>query len=120
MATCHSLTVVQVLTGETPFRGTRETEIRLNVVRGVRPPQPENASAIGFSDSLWSFVERCWDGNMELRPRIVEVVAQLGGAAADWDGVMPPCVQVESVASAFPEPTSDSAAHREFEILIPP
>jgi serine/threonine protein kinase len=82
--------IVQVLTGELPFRGLRMGEIALNVVQGVRPTKPKNASAIGFSDSLWSFVQRCWDGKMELRPKVAEVVTQLERAAADWDGVMPP------------------------------
>ena len=86
----------------------------LNVIQGVRPPKPENASAIGFSDSLWSLVERCWDGEMKLRPKIAEVVSQLERAATDWDRVIPP------LSSASPKPASDSTAHCEFEILILP
>ena len=92
----------------------------MNVVQGVRPTKPENASAIGFVDPLWSFVQRCWDGDMKLRPKVTEVVSQLERAAADWDGVMPPYVRVESVASASPESVSDSTSDHEFEILILP
>ena len=95
-------------------------EIALNVVQGIRPLKPENASAIGFSDSLWDFVQRCWDGQMELRPKVAEAVSQLKRAAADWDGVMPPCAQVESVVSASPEPVLDSMAHCKLWILILP
>ena len=86
----------------------------------MRPPEPENASAIGFSDSLWNFVQRCWDGQMELRPKVAEVVSQLKRAAADWDGVMPPCAQVERVVPACPEPVSDSMEHCKLCILIFP
>ena len=86
-------------------------EIAYNVVQGVRPAKPKNASVIGFSDSLWSFVQRCWDGRVELRPKVAEVVSQLERAAADWEGVMPPGTQVDCVVSASPEPVSDSMAH---------
>ena len=110
--------VVQVLTGELPFPGLQLAEIARDVIQGVRPAKPGDASAIGFSDSLWSFVQRCWDEKMELRPKVGEVVAQLERAAADWNRVMPPYLQVESVTSASPEPVSGSAVHGEFEILI--
>ena len=80
---------VQVLTGELPFRGLRTAELVHNVVSGVRPPKPENASAIGFSDSLWGFTQRCWNGRPQSRPKAAEVVAELERAVADWVGVMP-------------------------------
>jgi len=107
--------IVQVLTGEIPFRGVQTGDLVLDVVRGVRPTKPENASAIGFSDSLWGFVQRCWDGDMNLRPEVGEVVKQLERAAADWDGVMPPSIGAEGVASASKESTLDSMKYREFE-----
>ena len=106
--------MVQVLTGEIPWRGLRIAELEFKVVEGMRPAKPENASAIGFSDSLWDFAHRCWDGKMELRPNVAEVVTQLGRAAADWDGVMPPCVMVKNVASICKEPISDTMEYCEF------
>jgi len=112
--------IFQVLTGELPFPGLGMAEIAVKVVEGVRPTKPENASTIGFSDSLWSFAQRCWDHEMGLRPRIAEVVSQLERAVTDWDGVMPPCAQAEGVASASLGPASDSAAHRKLQILILP
>ena len=81
--------MAQVLTGELPFRGLRKEELVHNVVEGVRPPKPENASAIGFSDSLWRFTQRCWNGDPQSRPKDAEVVAELERAAADWVGAMP-------------------------------
>ena len=107
----------QVLTGETPFRGIRQSALALHVLRGVRPDKPENASAIGLCDSLWDLTRRCWDGKMELRPEVGEVVAQLGKAAASWDGIMPPCTHGEGVASG-PEEMSDSEEYSELENLI--
>ena len=116
----HSLFtyIFQVLTGRLPFPGLGVDIIVMNAVQGVRPTRPENASAIGFSDPLWSFVQRCWDGEMELRPKAAEVVSQLERAAAGWVGVMPPCAQVESVVSVTPDSVSDSIAHGNLWVLI--
>jgi len=116
----HSLFtyIFQVLTGRLPFPGLGMAEIVVNVVQGVRPIKPENASAIGLSDPLWSFVQRCWDGEMELRPKVAEVVSQLERATAAWGRAMPPCAQVESVVSVTPDPVSDSMAHGELWVLV--
>jgi len=106
--------IFQVLTGRLPFPGLGIAEIVMNVVQGVRPTKPENASAVGFSDPLSSFVQRCWDGEVELRPKVAEVVSQLERAVADWSGVMPPCAQVDAPL----DPPSDPMAHRKPRILI--
>ena len=90
----------------------------MNMVQGVRPAKPRNASAIGFSDSLWSFVQHCWNGEMELRPKVTEVASQLEIATVGWSGVMPPCAQVESVVPAPSDPVSESMAHGKFWVLI--
>jgi len=90
-----------------------------HVLRGKRPEKPENALAIGFSDSLWGFTQRCWDGKMESRPKVGEVVTHLGEAAADWVGLMPPCAHAENFASCSEEETSDSE-FGEFEVLSLP
>jgi len=111
--------IVQVLTGENPFRGDRTGELSLNVVNGVRPTKPENASAIGFSDSLWRFSQQCWHGKTKMRPKVGEVVIRLERAAADWGRVMPPFVKAENVVSASGLMSSDSMLHCKFEILIP-
>jgi len=103
-----ALVIYQVLTGEVPFRGLRMGEIAVSVVEGKRPSKPENASDLGFSDSLWDFVERCWDGKLELRPNVTEVASQLSKAAAAWDGVMAPHALIENVVAETPEPMSGS------------
>ena len=56
---------------------------------------------------------------MELRPEVREVVAQLGEAAASWDGVMPPCSHGENVTSG-PEEMSDSEKYGEFGFFVLP
>ena len=92
----------------------------MSVVEGMRPPKPRNASDLGLSDSLWDFVQRCWDGRLELRPTITEVVSQLGKAAAAWDGVMAPHALIENIVTEIPEPELDSMVHCKFCILIAP
>jgi len=109
--------IFQVLTGEIPFRGFGSIGFAYSVVEGLRPDKPEKALAIGFSDSLWAFVQRCWDGNMDLRPKVPELVTHLEKAAADWNGVMPPCIQAKYVTPDSGESMSDWMKHREFEIL---
>ncbi|KAF9647778.1 kinase-like protein [Thelephora ganbajun] len=106
------LVIFQVLTGEIPFRRVRQTELGyLVAVKGLRPDKPENAAAIGFSDSLWGFVQRCWDGNRDLRPRVPEVVMHLEAAAANWRGLMPPCVSTDDTVSGLKEEMSGSMEH---------
>ena len=115
---CFYAYFLQVLTGETPFHDVRQAAPVLSAVWGTRPAKPENAPAIGFSDSLWGFTQRCWDGKVELRPEVGEVVTQLEEAVASWDGLMPPCVQAENATSASKGEMSDSMKYSEFEILI--
>ena len=90
------------------------------MVQGLRPAKPENASSIGFSNSLWSFVQRCWDGDLKLRPKVAEVVMHLGREAADWNGLMPPYSPVENAVFDLEGPPLDALEHREFTVLIFP
>ena len=110
----------QVLSGKIPFCGIRPTELGQSVVQGMRPDKPENASAIGLSDLVWDLVHRCWNCDMELRPKAAEVRTYLGKATADWGRLMPPCVRVETTASESGEELSDFGELCECEILILP
>jgi len=99
-----SYVYTQILTGETPFRRVRRSALAHRVLQGERPEKPEKASAIGFSDSLWVFTQRCWDGEIALRPKAGEVVTHLDGAVASWHGLMPPCPQTGDPASDLDDP----------------
>jgi hypothetical protein len=57
---------------------------------------------------------------MNVRPKVAEVVVHLENAATNWDGLMPPCIRAENIASGTQEPMSDSMQHCEFEISTPP
>ncbi|KAF9645811.1 kinase-like protein [Thelephora ganbajun] len=117
------LVVFQVLTGEIPFRGLGSVGFVFPVVEGLRPAKPKDAFAIGFSDSLWDFVQRCWDADMKLRPEVMEVVTNLDRAATDWDGVMSPCAQTKDLALDSNEPISASDKHhgifKDFSSIAP-
>jgi len=110
---------LQVLQGESPFRDIPDTALGHYVLNGMRPDKPGNASAIGFSDMLWDFTEQCWHGRIKSRPEVGEVVRHLEEAVVNWNGLMPPCVQAEVVASGSEE-TSDTKEHCESDILIFP
>jgi len=110
--------VAQVLTGEIPFHGVGQSALVWSVIQGKRPAKPGNVLSIGFSDILWGFTQRCWDGDPKLRPKVTEVVMHLEREAANWRGLMPPCSQIENVASNHEEPTSDTLEYCELVILI--
>ncbi|KAF9644146.1 kinase-like protein [Thelephora ganbajun] len=100
------LVIYQVLTGEIPFRQVPQAELGYSLVaRGLRPDKPENAATIGFSDSLWGFVQQCWRGNRDLRPRVSEAITHLEAAAMDWDRLMPPCVPADNTVSYLSSPS---------------
>ena len=97
------------------------------MIEGRRPDKPGNASSIGFSDSLWDFVQRCWNGDKKLRPSVTGVVACLEKAAANWDVPMPPYAVAEAEAEAVAESvgvgseeTSGTEKYCEFDIVILP
>jgi len=56
---------------------------------------------------------------MDLRPQVEEVVAHLGVAAADWDGVMPPC-KAKIVASDSNDPMryDETRCVREIDFIV--
>jgi len=127
VSTSH-LPFPQVLTGGIPFPGIQDSAVGYHVLRGGRPKRPEDASNIGFSDSLWTFTQSCWHGEMESRPEVEEVVKHLGDAVIDWDGEMPPCSPAGDTVLDSGEPVSEELASEdlfsesdepsEFEALI--
>ncbi|KAF9789243.1 kinase-like domain-containing protein [Thelephora terrestris] len=113
------LVVFQVLTGELPFRDIRPTELGFRLATGHRLEKPANAPAIGFSDSLWAFSQLCWGLDRDLRPKVAEVVARLGEAAASWHGPMPPCGKTETEKVASEEVVSSSIPYAAIRGEVP-
>lgn len=80
-----------------------------SVVDGLRPEKPQNASAVGFSDLLWDFVQLCWDSDRTRRPTTTEVVKCLSEAATNWHTLMPATTTPE--LEDEPDPTDHQEVH---------
>ena len=59
-----------------------------SIINGARPTKPEDAAAIGLSDSLWEFLQACWSGDRAQRPQMQDAEVQLGDAATRWETSM--------------------------------
>ncbi|KAF9644384.1 kinase-like protein [Thelephora ganbajun] len=104
------LVILQVLTGELPFRNIKPLELAYHVSSGVRPDRPLNTEVIGISNSLWKLIQKCWDGEKTRRPRVQEVVEGVGNAATNWHTDMPPSV-IEQSEDSVAEEDSDELKH---------
>lgn len=49
----------------------------MDVSVGARPLRPEDTEEIGFDDSLWEIMQRCWRPEFEQRPSCREVTEAL-------------------------------------------
>ena len=105
----------QVLTGKQPFPNMRPPELAYHVSSGLRPDKPEDAKAIGISDSLWELIQKCWLGDKTRRPQIQEVMAGVGNAADKWHTDMPPS-GAEHREEAVEE-DSDELEHGKFSLF---
>ena len=65
-------------------------ELAIQISSGFRPAKPENAEAIGISESLWNLIQKCWDGDKARRPKIQNVVEGVANVAANWHVLTPP------------------------------
>lgn len=79
---------VQVLTGKTPFSERTGHEATFQVLKGVRPTKPTNASNLGLSDIVWELLEGCWQTDRQRRPSVRDVLSRVKSAALAC-GVLP-------------------------------
>ena len=73
--------------------------MRSKIVGGDRPQKPEAAGSLGFTDELWSMVERCWQESWDERPETKEIVDYLESAAKAWDTRPSPPADTDSTGS---------------------
>ena len=64
------LLLLQLLSGQVPFSDKPGLPVAKAILGGERPPRPDNPSC---TDDLWALIQRCWDGDIRLRPKIHEV-----------------------------------------------
>ena len=55
------------------------------ILEGRRPQKPEAAESLGFTDELWSMIERCWREEPDERPEVKEMLDCLERGAQTWD-----------------------------------
>jgi hypothetical protein len=44
---------------------------------GQRPPKPQNAETVGFSETIWELMQQCWQPSAASRPDIGNAVLTL-------------------------------------------
>ena len=68
------LSSIQVFTGVVPFSNEQPFTAGYSIMQGKRPPRPMHPA---FTDDLWILMQRCWDDDPHLRPRVSEVLEVL-------------------------------------------
>lgn len=63
-----------------PFDTSPPSMAAMAIMHGNRPPQPTNLAS---SDKLWGLIQRCWDQEPLLRPKVSEVLRILPTSALD-------------------------------------
>lgn len=77
------------MTEKVPFAEENRHTVIHKVLKGDRPERPNNAAAIGLSDSVWKIAEGCWREERAKRTTIQVVLEQLNEAVQHW---VPPSV----------------------------
>jgi hypothetical protein len=79
-----------VLTGTSPFARRGKTELACKVVlENERPPRPRDSEKLGFTNRVWGNLQKCWEKEPSVRPRIDAVSACLKHAAETWEVDVP-------------------------------
>ncbi|KAJ6466800.1 kinase-like domain-containing protein [Mycena sanguinolenta] len=85
----------EILTGKVPFHELpNDMAVMMRVAGGYRPPRLASCSGTMALDGLWELIQKCWAGQVEMRPTTPEIVKSLSGPligartkplATDWD-----------------------------------
>jgi hypothetical protein len=69
---CYALGMViyEVLSGQQPYAPSEGPGLLQKVLDGERPERPHGSQGVGFTDSIWQTLERCWDPDPDCRPRL--------------------------------------------------
>ena len=82
LTTCQSVAYLlppftQVFTGAVPFSDSPLAAAISGIIDGRRPSRPNR---FNLTDALWVSMQRCWDQNPYLRPKVSEVLRVLRGS----------------------------------------
>ncbi|EMD36226.1 hypothetical protein CERSUDRAFT_65942 [Gelatoporia subvermispora B] len=76
-----SMVAWEVFSGLLPFHDCGHPgAIPWRVLSGMRPPRPAEALTVGLTDDVWELMQRCWQPDPRVRPRISDVLTCLADA----------------------------------------
>lgn len=76
----------QVLCGKEPYGGQNLGRLLSSkIINDVRPIEPDDKAALGFTDGLWWTVKCCWLKDRDVRPDVKTILSRLDYAAWAWD-----------------------------------
>ena len=83
---CYALgmVILEVLSGEAPFRVYSNPIVIQKVMEGERPGRPQGEKGPRFTDDLWEMLERCWSPQPKDRPTIDAVLKLLEQVSTTW------------------------------------
>jgi len=73
----NDISLSQVFTGAAPFGDRTPQKAMEAIVNGERPPRPTHSA---FTDKLWILMQRCWHQDPRMRPRALELLADIRGS----------------------------------------
>ena len=74
-----------MLCGHVPYHNfVNDITVIAAVIQGVRLKKPENATQLGFTETLWDIVRQCWREDWSARPSVEDVLSCLNGAPTSW------------------------------------
>ncbi|KAF9789479.1 kinase-like domain-containing protein [Thelephora terrestris] len=69
-----AMVVIEVFTGEVPFKEAKSSEVVMRIIDGERPGRPSHPN---FTAALWELTQKCWSRAAEERPKMEDVVGDL-------------------------------------------
>lgn len=86
------MVILEVLSGQAPFKPFRDVIVMRMVIEGKRPGKPVGPEGAWFTDDLWEMLNLCWESHRENRPSVATVLGLLEKASEAWK---PPSLQVD-------------------------
>ena len=79
---CYALgmVILEVLSGDFPFRGYSDYLVIAEVLGGVRPERPRGVKGAWFTDDVWRMLQACWSPRPEDRPNVEVILERLARA----------------------------------------
>ena len=83
---CYALgmVILEVLSGEAPFKLDRDHTVVRKVIEGERPGRPQKAEGMWLTGGLWEMLEQCWSPQPKHRPTIEAVLESLELVSTAW------------------------------------